>query len=781
MQGALAHLTVVDASESIAGQYCARLLADYGASVWLVEPAEGSVVRRMAPLSPEGRSYVFEHLNTQKRSVTGKERLAALMHGADVVVLPEEADPEAFARDHPGAIGVHISLFGRDGPLAGWRAPEIVLQALSGMMHNNGSYGREPLYGVGNRARMAAGLAGFVGVLAALFARERGGPGQVVTIEVAETAAVTCFPYVVQHLYNGTVFDRSQLAIPAAPVECRDGWVCIWIYNHRWQAVLRTLGLEALDADPRFADPAERRRHWPALFEAIAASVADVSAADVVDRLQRAGVIAAKADRPSELFVSPHLRERRYFERIEGRTVLGPTLRPALTPRVLTRAAPEPGEANAEPAPPPLPAREGRAAGVAEGIRVVELTTAWAGPMAGRILAYFGAESIHVESPTRVNTWRVHHEFPPKPQNFPDFEPGERPFDRAFLFNSQNVNKRSMTVDLKTEAGRETFLALLARADVLLTNFRPGTLQKLGMDADALAAINPALVVVELPAFGLEGPMAGYAALGPTMEMATGTSAMVGYPDGPPEPTGPSYMDPVGGFNAASAIFLALLHRARIGKAQHVEVPQVEAAMHLVGPELLAAEAGGDPPRNGNRTPLMAPHDAFPASGSDEWVVIAAEDEAAWRALAAAIGAPHIAEDPRFATLLARKTNEDALTAILSDWTRARDKHEAAALLQAAGVAAAPVNSPRDVAASPYLAARGFFGPLEHPDAGCHLYPGLPFHLSQTPGRQVRAAPGFGRDNDLILTKILGLSREEAAARREAAGMADTPGARPSE
>lgn len=773
MSGPLDYLTVVDASECVAGQFCARLLADQGARVTLVEPPRGSCTRRLAPLSQDGGSLVFRHVNTGKTALTldlaqeaDRERLAALWRGADVAIVPETCDLAAFERDHPHLVAVQITPFGTDGPLADWQGPEIVLQALSGMMHNNGVYGREPLYGVGRRATMAAGLAGFVGTLAALFAREGDGLGQSVRIEKAETANAMCFPYVVQHLYSGAVFDRSQLAIPAAPVECRDGWVCIWIYNHRWQAVLRTLGLTYLDADPRFRDPAERRRNWPALFDAIAAHVADQPAAEIVDRLQRAQVIAAKADRPSELFANAHLAARGYWRTAgeTGHTVLGPTMR-------LAERAP----ARSRPAPP--------AAGkVAEGVRVVELTTAWAGPMAGRILAFFGAESIHVESPTRVNTWRLHHENPPKPDNFPDADPGARPFDRAFLFNSQNINKRSMTVDLKTDAGRETFRALLARADVLATNFRPGTLAKLGLDAASLRAINDALVVVELPAFGLEGPMAGYAALGPTMEMATGTSAMVGYPGGPPQPTGPSYMDPVGGFNAASAILLALIHRARTGCALHVEMPQVEAAMHLIGPELLeAAETGSERPRDGNRSPYAAPHDAFPARGEDQWVVIAACDEAAWRALCLAIEKPALAEDPRFATLAARKANEDALSAEVAGWTRHRDKHEAAALLQAAGVAAAPVQNAAEVARSPYLASRGFFTELTHPVAGRHRYPGLALHLSRTPGAQTSAAPGFGRDNDHILTAIIGLDPAAAAARRVAAGMTDVPGEGPSE
>jgi crotonobetainyl-CoA:carnitine CoA-transferase CaiB-like acyl-CoA transferase len=270
--------------------------------------------------------------------------------------------------------------------------------------------------------------------------------------------------------------------------------------------------------------------------------------------------------------------------------------------------------------------------------------------------------------------------------------------------------------------------------------------------------------------------MSGYAALGPTMEMATGMSAMTGYRGGQPENTGPSYLDPIGGFNAAAAILTALHYRQRTGRGQYVEVPQVEAAMQFIGPELLlATETGVDPVRDGNRVMTAAPHDAFPARGEDHWVAIAAEDEAQWQALCRVVGRPELARDPRFASLADRKANEGALTEIVSNWTRHRDKHEIAALLQNAGVAAAPVNNAADLANSAYLAHRGFFTELEHPDAGRHRHPGLPIHLSRTPGAQRTAAPQFGVHNMHVLQEILALSAEEIAQIAASEAMTTVP------
>jgi len=780
----LGHLRVVDFSDTLGGQYCARLFADFGAEVVLVEGSDGSSVRQLAPRSIQGDSLQFFHLNTGKRSVTadlesadGRSRFEALVRGADVVVMPPGFDAATLGALNSAAILVVVSNFGDDGPLADWQGPEIVLQALSGMMFSNGGGKGEPLYGMANRASMAAGIAAYIGATTALFARQHLGRGQIVRVDSAETAAAMCFPYVMQHIYNGHQRARTDQAVSSGQVLCRDGWVCIWIYDFRWNAVLTALGLTEIEHDPRFAKPADRRKNWDELFAIIQAKIADQAAEDVVEALQQAQVIAAKAYRPSELRESAHLKARDYWEEVDGHTILGPAFRLYQTPRRISRGAPALGEANGQiswPAKTAAMANGGEVQAPLSGIRVVELTTAWAGPMSGRVLAFMGAESIHVESPNRVNSWRLNHESP-NPNNFPGREPGGRPFDRSFLFNSQNVNKLSCILNLKTEEGRATLRRLVAKTDVLICNFRPGTLKKLGLDYESLTSIKPDIIVAELPAFGVTGPMSGYAALGPTMEMAAGMSAMIAYPNGQPEVTGPSYLDPIGGFNAAAAILTALLHRQRTGQGQYVEVPQVESAMQLIGAEILSAtEAGTDAEPDGNHSPLAVPHDAFPARGDDEWMVIAALDETQWNSLCSVMDRAELAADPRFATLENRKRNEGELTGIISVWSQQFDKQELAARLQAAGVAAAPVNAPRDLLTSAYLASRNFFTELEHPDAGRHPHPGLPIHLSATPGAQRKSAPPFGAHNRQVLESILALPPEDIAS-IEATAMGDRP------
>jgi crotonobetainyl-CoA:carnitine CoA-transferase CaiB-like acyl-CoA transferase len=399
--------------------------------------------------------------------------------------------------------------------------------------------------------------------------------------------------------------------------------------------------------------------------------------------------------------------------------------------------------------------------GPLSGLRVVELTTAWAGPMAGRILAYLGAEVIHVESASRLDSWRQHKQVFSQ-YRYPRDGQGERPWNRVAQFNSQNVNKLSLTLDLKLPGGRDVMLRLLAKSDVLLSNFTPGTLPRLGLSYDDLKTIRPDIIVAEMPAFGLAGPMAHGPAIGPTMEMAAGMASMIGYPNGPPTTTGPTYPDPMGAFHGAAAVLTALLHRRRGGNGQHVEIPQVEAAMHFIGEHILQAIATGqDPAPTGNRVAWAAPHGIFPSAGDDQWIAVAAPDDAAFQSLCTVLQRSDLAQDSRFATLPDRLLHQDELEAAIAGATRLHDKQALAERLQAAGVPAAPVNDAAEAAASPYLADRGHFTDLLHPEIGVVPHEGLPFRLSATPGGQHRASPCLGQDTEMILRDILGLSEAE--------------------
>lgn len=407
------------------------------------------------------------------------------------------------------------------------------------------------------------------------------------------------------------------------------------------------------------------------------------------------------------------------------------------------------------------------------GIRVLDLTSAWAGPMATRLLAALGADVIKVEGPGRIDSWRGPvgggH-----PSRYPDGDPGERPYNRNCQFNTQNVNKRAISLDLKSADGLAVAHGLAARSDVVIANFSAGTLDRMGLGWDVLHEVNPRLVLVEMPAYGSGGPYTDYVALGPSMEFMSGMSYLVGYGDGRPVTTGPAYLDPMGGFNGAAAVLTCLLARQRTGRGQHLELAQREAAMHWIGEEIIAAvTTGEDRPPRGNRVDDASPHDCFPAAGDRQWVVVDVRDDDQFRTLADVAGLPELAE--RFGTLDQRLRCEDEVYAALATWTAKHDKHEIARRLQARGVAAAPVQDGRDLFESEFLWARGMLSWLEHPDAGRHVYQGLPLHVEGVDLGPRRPAPMFGEHTDEVLRDLLGLGADEIAWLRAKGVVTDAP------
>ncbi|TDC91761.1 CoA transferase [Actinomadura sp. 7K507] len=410
------------------------------------------------------------------------------------------------------------------------------------------------------------------------------------------------------------------------------------------------------------------------------------------------------------------------------------------------------------------------------GIRVIDLTTAWAGPMATRSLAWLGAEVIKVEPPRRPDGWRGFLTGGP-PHHYPDFDPGEKPYNRDLLFNTQGHDKLSLSLDLKRPGGLDVLLRLAVLSDVLVANFTPGVLDRLGIGYEDLAALNDQIIVVEMPAFGSTGPMSTHQGMGKTMEAACGMAALIGYGDDEePVLTGPAILDPIGGLNAAAAVLTALELRAHDGAGCHVEVPQTEAAAHWIGEFVLERlESDRTPAPEGNHVPDAAPHQAFPAAGDDDWVVVAVRGDEEWRALCGVLGRPGLAAAERYATLEGRLAHQDELEEAVAAWTRTRSKREAADALQAAGVPAAPVNDGTEVAADPALHACGFLSTMTHPEAGTHVYPGLGFRLDRTPGGMRRPAPLFGQHNEEVLAGLLGLTAGEIAELRANGTVADEP------
>ncbi len=785
----LAGIRVLDATSGVDGQYCGKLLAAAGARVILLEPPEGTATRWRGPFlpgspSPE-RSLLFRHLNEGKESavvdfdtVSGREVLLRLLEETDVFLHNDIADGDVAIPD--SVVDCRLRDFPTGGPYENWLGTEMVHQALSGSMFVTGRIDRPPLYGVGQRAYYSSGVTAYVSVVAALLERATSGLGQRVEATVFESCAAMAQNLATQYSYNGTYPIRERYPALLAVLQCRDGWIVLFALRN-WAGCCKACGAEELIDDERFNTPGHRQENWTLAVELLQSAVAILSADDVMQRGQQSKVSVEKVLSLRDLVSSEQWTIRRMVREFKEDGVeqysLGPAFKVAgisieasSRPPSLGRDTVRLMKASECSEDDPISVRPGGSSrvptqdagrGPLSGLRVIDLTQAWAGPMATRSLAFLGAEVIKIESPKRIDVWRGAYRGGNQ-QRFPNLDPGEKPYNRNSLFNTQNHDKLALSLDLKAEGAKEILFDLCRISDVVVANFAPGVLDRLGIGYSVLRTINPGIIVAELPAFGVGGPMTSHVGMGKTMEAATGMVSLMGYGDGVPVTTGPAYLDPIGGLHGAAAIVTALYGRSQRGEGGWIDVAQTEAAALWIGEYLLEElYLHSAPIPHGNRVPDAAPHDAYPCQGEDEWLAVAVRNDTEWRCLCEAIDRTDLLDDTRFASFLERSKNQDVLYPIISAWTETKSKHQAAEMLQACGVPAAPVCNGADVASDPGLHAAHFFTTFEHPEAGRHEYPGLGYRLSRTPGLMRHPAPCFGEHNHRVLTEMLHLDQDQ--------------------
>ena len=804
---------VVEIGGGIASGYAGRLLAGAGADVVVVEPPEGSALRGPPSVPGTERGALFEHLAMGKRSalLAGAER-DRLLATVDVVLDEADGDPAALIgraervrAANPSVVYVACSPFGLDGPYARDRSSALVDWAASGYASFTGDPDREPLQGGGPWCAYAAGLTAAIGAQAALATARDTGEGQLVDVSTFAAMAALHQWTIVLATHQGVRKRRAgnrhaESFHPLGLQPCADGWVGIAVSSQRqWEAFCIALDLPELIADERFRSGGARFDNADALDGLIQPWLLARTQREIVDHLQAHQVPASPVLSLAEVLDDEQLASRDYWvPRPElGAVAPGLAVRTPASPDRL-QPAPALGAHTADvlaglPIEPPAPARgaQPRARLPLEGVRVLELSIAWAGPLAGRFLADLGADVIRVEQRLargvgrapdgrapdgEAEGWRWGDLPPPDFRSgvYPVADPGERPWNRQGTFNKMHRNKRSLCVDLKTEAGREAFGRLVAESDVVLDNWRPRALDRLGFDYASLCAINPRIIRASMSGYGATGPYRDRASFGPILEAHSGFADATGYVDGGPMKLGAAFPDGIGGLTGAFAILDALSERQRTGRGAFIDLSQLEAYLAIGGELLLAASASGEAPvRRGNRSPIDAPQGVYPCVGEDEWVALTVRTDADWDRLIALVGAD--LRDPSLGSLAGREAAHDRIDAAITAWTRTRAKHEAAMELQAAGIAASAVLTNLDLVVDPQLRSRGFFVTIDQEDVGVREFPGFPIHFSGRPVTEFRSAPSLGRDNRAVLVDLLGYSDAECDALAAEGVIADRP------
>ena len=791
MQRGLAGVRVLDFSEQIAGAYCSKLFVDAGADVIKVEPERGDSLRRWSATGADlgGRDgALFTYLAAGKRSVVGAPedaRVRRLVAEADLVIEAHGLESDtgvaldvAALRDgHPGLVVLSITPYGLSGPWTGRRATEFTLQAESGSIGLRGLMGHEPIQAGGRLSEWAAGTYGAVAAMPALVRARATGQGEHVDLSILEAAnfVFTNYSEAMNRLMNGGP-DDPEHAFLAQSVETpsieptADGFVG-FCTNSRQQfsdflLMIDRVDLQEDEALAQVAGRLLRFEEWngimhPWLAERTTAEiiehasllripVAPVCNGETVtkhEQLVERGVFRPDA---TGRFVQPR-RSYRIDDADPPPTAPAPALGEHTQTAVFAGArAPLLGATDASEGDLPL-----------AGLRVLDLTAWWAGPTAAFMLATFGADVIHVESTGRPDGMRMVGGM--MAGHYPDW------WEASAHFLHANCNKRGVTLDLTKPEGLALVERLVGECDVIVENFTPRVLESFGLTWERVHALNPRLVMMRMPAFGLSGPWRDNTGFAQTMEQLSGMAWVTGHTDDQPRiPRGPC--DPLAGLHGTFALLAALCERAATGQGHHVESTMVESALAVAAEQVVEWSAYGRlMHREGNRSPLAAPQGLYPCAGGEPgaevWLALSVATDAQWRALARALGDPEWASDPALDTRAGRRAAHDRIDARLREWTRTRERDALVEELRAAGIPASAVASPcRLIETVPPFRARGYFETPEHPVVGALPLPSLPFRYASVDRWLRTHAPTMGQHNEQVLGGLLGLSAEELDA-----------------
>ncbi|MAZ90035.1 MAG: CoA transferase [Cellvibrionaceae bacterium] len=785
----LTGVRVIDMADG-KGEMCGRLLADFGAEVILVEPPKGLASRQLPPFYRSESLYFATH-NANKRSVVldldtdqGKADFLALSDRADILIeadkpgrMAERDLSAATLRErNPQLIVVSITDFGQTGPYSQYRGSNSVLMAMGGVLARSGIEGERPLLPPAEMALEATAVQAAWATMVAYWQRLQTGKGNTLDFSMFEATAQILDPGLGVTGSAAAGRSASEMAPYGRPpigklypiFACADGHVRICVLNPRqWQGMCAWLGDDHPFTDPAYGNIAKRFSEIVAINALIAELFKDKNAVDLVMEGQSRGVPIAAVSTPAQVLEDEQFNARGAFTALtladgaEGKVPAG-YLELDGQRMGIRQTAPE------------LGANQSILDGLStvgdcvdqaseatssrrpfEGIRILDLGVIVAGAELGRLFADQGAEVIKVENSA-----------------FPDGlrqSSGGAPISQSFSQGSRN--KLSMGLNLRTEKGIALFHQLAKESDVILSNFKPGTLESLGIGYDQLKTLNPGIIVLESSALGNTGPLAKSMGYGPLVRASSGLTGLWCYPE-----IEGSYSDSITIFPdhfaarvAAVGIVAALARREQTGVGGKVALSQAETILNTLATSLLRESVEPNSFRPlGNQYEFDAPANVFPCAGDDLWCVVEVKSNSDWLSLCTAIDRPDLLEVADYKTAEGRLQNRETLEAIVRDWTEQRSPYEVLETLQAAGLAAGNMQRLSEFDNNPHFLARKFFRHFEQPG-----FPGIlqtengPVSFSELPEPEIRPAPFQGQHTLELAKRLLGLSPEEIQALTE--------------
>jgi crotonobetainyl-CoA:carnitine CoA-transferase CaiB-like acyl-CoA transferase len=779
-ESALGHLRVIELGD-IPASYATRWLADLGADVIKVEPPGGDPNRMLPPFAgnivdPE-RSLAFIHANTSKRSIVldlarerDRETFSRLLGTANLLVEATPLgyleqfgfDDDRFKTKFPGLVVVSMTPFGRTGPYRHYRGSDAIANATGGFLYGQGDDSKGQCTAPSHLAYQVAGAMAAMLGLAGLCHVRVTGAGQRIDVSLQEALTFANSSSIARYSRENRLERRpGAKAYGGAGTNiyrCKDGRYVHFTTNmpHMWKEFAQNWMTDKSLAGPEWENPRYRDQHSDEVAKAFARFIGQFEADDFANQAQGRHLAAAPLNTIGEFVNCEQNRTREWLQEIEHPVIgkykaPGAAMRLSLTPMRVQRPAPmldqhrkeilaelqklsslEIKPQKSEFASQPMLA----------GLRMADLTQQYAGPLGTELLAYYGMEVVKIETGTIPSKER-----------------------EAAVHACMNRAKLGCTLNLRNPQGKELFEQLVTKSDVVVDNFSSGVLARLGFSFDVLQKINPGVVQVVMPGWGLTGPLKSWVAWGWQLLAYTGIMRLWGYPDSPMETRCKiAWPDRVGSVTMALGVLAALEYQARSGKGQFIEAGMLEAQGSMMGPAIL------DYTVNGNEWDAMgyreilgesyAPYGCYPCRGDDNWIIIACAGDEQWQSMVRIIGADSWAADEKYGSTEERKKHRDVLDKQLSQWTAKYTVRQIFRMLQEGGIAAGIPSSGEDLFHDVHLHARGHIVETDAQPWGKITHHGLPGIPSLSAANAARGAPWIGAHNDKVFGEILGLSKE---------------------
>ena len=777
MTKAFEGIQVLDLSDRLSGAFASRLFGDFGGEVVMGEGEAGHPLRL--------NDTLHRYANWNKKSVhlaTGDQDLLRSFLVSSDVVISNFVSPDhptyKFIEDNKLESSIHLSItpHGLTGNLAGVEGNNLTACARTGFSYINVYEDEPPLQLPNNLTGYIAGVAGFIVSSSALYRRNLTGVGESIDLSEIESLAVTCHPWGIQAIFEDIGDSRGVLGgqargIPKPLWEAKDGLINFGIGDFRnWSESMKLMGLQFFENDLDLIPDIGRHGNpkIPEVVAAAAGTVQDIDRETLFHGLSKLRSICGMVRNVKEIYECEHLRHRKYFVEVPGKKqdikFPGPTAK--MHPLEWDMRSPAPdlhqNDLNSkwdfeksfnfgtkEIMPP---------GGPLSGVKVLTFAHAWSGPFATKILGLLGAEVVQIEAPHRVDVWRrVSNKVPEGVKN-PKID--QHFLNTQGLYNSANLNKRAITLNMSTDEGRQIFWDLVPHFDILLENFTPNIMGRWGVTLETLEQVRPGIVFASLSAYGATGPFSEYPGNGGTTEPMSGLSSIHGYEGDLGMNTGGMIPDPISGYFLVASIISALHARDKSGKGQRIEASMLEAMSTVVGDAVgMFQETGLVPGPTGNKHPYYAPHNVYMCS-DDEWVAIAVQDDNGWKNLASEFG---FNEDDRFVFQSNRKANEEILDSVISEWVRNRSVDFVVEAVTRTGNLCARVNPLYEIYTKPDsdMLSREFISSVSHPETGKNWLPTRPWRFKSGPSIPVTPSPCVGEHSREVLNEYLGTSDKE--------------------